>query len=66
MPLDTKRIKQLRLKLGLSQDDAAHRAKLSGKQAWSRIENGGQPKLGLHILEQVAHALEVHPRDLLK
>lgn len=66
MPLDCDKIRMLRERLGLSQAEAAKKAKLKTRQAWSRIESGGQPNLGLQFIERIAAVLGVQARDLLK
>ena len=64
--LDTAKIKKLRESLGLTQEQAADKAGLASRQAWHNIEAGRQPKLQLDILENVAKALGVKAKDLLK
>lgn len=66
VPLDTIRIRELREKLGLSQEQAAQRAGLAGRQYWNRIETGRQKGLTLETLERIAGALGVKAKDLLK
>jgi len=66
MPLDYEKIKRLRMKLDITQEEAARRTGLSTKQAWQRIEAGGQPNIGLQLLERVAKTLGVKAKDLLK
>ncbi len=62
--LDTKKIRELRLALGLNQTEAAKRAKLPGPQFWSDLERGRRANLTIDVLERVAKALNTHPRDL--
>lgn len=66
MPIDTDKIKRLRIKLGLDQQQAALATGLKSRQAWSRIETGGQPNMGIQMLERVAKTLGVKAKDLLK
>ncbi len=66
VPLDTKRIHALRESLGLSQEDAARKAGLPGRQRWSKIESGKVKNITLATLENIAAALGVKARDLLK
>ena len=66
MPLDRSRIRQLRLKLGLSQDEAAQLAGLSGRQQWNNIETGDRPNPSIETVEKIAKALGVKVDDLLK
>ena len=64
--IDIEKIKQLREKRGLTQQQAAEKAGLSSRQAWHNIEAGRQPNLGVQMLEKVAAALGVKARDLLR
>jgi DNA-binding XRE family transcriptional regulator len=64
--LDTHKIKELRDKLKLTQDEAAKRAGLPGRQRWNQIERGRETNLTIETLERVAAALGVKARDLLK
>ncbi len=64
--LDIEKIKELRMKKGMTQEEAAKAAGLSSRQAWHNIEAGRQPKIQLDILENVAKALGVKAKDLLK
>jgi transcriptional regulator with XRE-family HTH domain len=66
MPLDTEKIRTLREKLGISQQDAADRAGLGTRQRWSNLEAGRFPNIELVTLERIAKALGVKARDLLK
>jgi transcriptional regulator with XRE-family HTH domain len=66
MGVDNNKIKVLREKLGLSQADAADKAGLKSRQAWWNIESGHQANLTIAILEQIAAALGVRAKDLLK
>lgn len=66
MPLDTDRIKSLREKLGLTQEEASQRAGLGTRQRWHQIESGAIPNIELATLEAIAAALGVKARDLLK
>ncbi len=54
------------MKKGMTQEEAAKAAGLSSRQAWHNIEAGRQPKIQLDILENVAKALGVKAKDLLK
>ena len=64
--LDTGKIKALREKRGMTQAEAATAVGFKTLQAWSSIERGEQPNLGLQTLERVAKALGVKAKDLLK
>lgn len=66
MGLDYAKMKTLRQKIGLSQEDAAQAAKLGSKQAWYNIESGRQPNVTIDVLERMADALGVKAKDLLK
>ncbi|HEY8665969.1 MAG TPA: helix-turn-helix transcriptional regulator [Tepidisphaeraceae bacterium] len=66
VPLDIARIKALRIKLGLSQDEAARRSGVSGRQEWNKIEGGHRSNITLDTLERIAHALGVPAKELLK
>lgn len=66
VPLDVEKMRKLREKLGLTQDDAAKRAGLKGRQAWNNIESGRRPNLQLQTLERIAKALGVKAADLLR
>lgn len=66
IPLDTKRIRELRVTLKLTQAQAAQRAGLTGLQTWSDIENGRRRNLTIETLDRIAAALGVKAKDLLK
>lgn len=68
VPVDRKKIKQIRLKRGLTQEQAAERAKMAGRQHWNNIESGRQDStaISVDLLERIASALEVKPIELLK
>ncbi len=66
IPIDTAKIRKLRLSLGLSMADAAARAGLPGRQRWYHIESGRLRNPTLSTIERVAKVLGVHARDLLK
>lgn len=63
--LDVLKMEERRKKLGISQDEAAKRAGLRGKQQWWNIAQGNGDVL-LSTLEKIAAALECKPKDLLK
>jgi transcriptional regulator with XRE-family HTH domain len=64
--LDLDRMEALREKLGISMEEAARRAQLSGgrKQWWNIVRGTGDVRLS--TLERVAAALGVKAKDLLK
>jgi len=66
MPINTQKIRELRLAKGWTMEQAAIAAGMDTKQAWYRIETGGQPNMGVQLLERVAKALGVKAKDLLK
>jgi len=66
MPLDRQKIRRLRLALGLSMEQAAARAGLTGRQHWHQLETGRCLDPRISTLERVAGALGVKPRELLK
>lgn len=64
--LNVDAVRERRIALGLSQEDAAGRAGLRGGRArWNNIEKGGRVDIKLSTLEQIARALECSPADLL-
>ena len=66
VPLDHAKIRRLRVKLKLTQAQAAERANLPGLQVWSDIERGRRPNLTIATLDRIAAALGVKAKDLLK
>lgn len=66
--LDTDKMRTLRLKLGLSMDEAAKRAGFANRQRWYEIESGRGSRTNVKIetLNRIAAALEVKAKDLLK
>jgi transcriptional regulator with XRE-family HTH domain len=64
--LDIGKMKALREKLKLSQDEAAKKAGLSGRQRWNDIESGRRAGITLTTLDAIAKALGVKAKDLLK
>lgn len=65
MPVDLQKIKQLREKLGLTQEQAARAAGFKTRQSWNLIESGKHiPRVD--TLERVADALGVKAKDLLR
>lgn len=64
--MDTAKLKKLRERRGLSQEDAARLAGLRGRQVWYMIESGRRTNLTLATLESIAKALGVKASDLLK
>jgi transcriptional regulator with XRE-family HTH domain len=64
--LDTKKMRELREKSGLTQAQAAERAGWPDKQFWWHIESGDRADVTLSVLARIAKALKCKPRDLLK
>jgi transcriptional regulator with XRE-family HTH domain len=58
-----KRIRELRVRHGWSQEDLAHRARLH-RNAVSLIELGGRSST-LETIEKLCRAFDVQPRDLI-
>lgn len=59
------KVKRLREKAGLTQEQAAERAGFTSRQAWNNVESGRQePTLG--TLERMAKALGCKPRELIR
>jgi transcriptional regulator with XRE-family HTH domain len=65
VPLDTKKVRDLRLAAGLTLAKAAKLAGLPGPQTWSDMEQGRRSNLTLRTLDRIAKALGVSARDLL-
>lgn len=66
MGIDIEKIKSLREKKGLTQQEAAEAAGLEIKQRWNQIETGRTNNVTVETLEAVAKALGVKAKDLLK
>ncbi|HEY7087446.1 MAG TPA: helix-turn-helix transcriptional regulator [Tepidisphaeraceae bacterium] len=64
--LDTKRIKSLRERGGLTLADAARAAGFSSRQGWHNVESGKQTNIKLGTLNRIAKALKTSAKDLLK
>ena len=64
--LDTEKMRALRLKRGLSMDDAAHAAGFADRQRWYTIESGRNANVTIDTLNRIAAALNVKAKDLLK
>lgn len=63
--LDFEKIRILRKKLGLNQEDAAKLAGLGSKGRWADIETGERANVRLDTLGKIATALKVEPAELL-
>ncbi len=66
MMLDLVKLKSLREKKNLTQEQAALAAGFSGKSYWNNIETGRVKDPQLSTIEAVARALGVKAKDLLK
>lgn len=66
MPINLKRMKQLREALGLSMEQASAKAGLTGRQHWHQIESGRSDDIRISTLERIASALGVTAKELLK
>jgi transcriptional regulator with XRE-family HTH domain len=66
MPLDTDKMEARRKALGLTQHEAAMKAKLSGKSYWADIVSGRRSNLTIQVLDSIAKALGVSTKELLK
>jgi transcriptional regulator with XRE-family HTH domain len=64
--LDFGKIKQIRERLGLTQEEAAKKAGFSNRQYWNNIESGRRTNIELNTLDAIARALKVSAKDLLK
>jgi transcriptional regulator with XRE-family HTH domain len=64
--LDIAKIRKLREAAGLSQEEAAKKAGLSSRQRWYHIEGGVNTNITLETLGQIAKALGVKAKDLLR
>jgi transcriptional regulator with XRE-family HTH domain len=64
--VDTSEIKRLRERKGLTQEEAAQKAGLPGRQRWNEIESGRKANVTVETLEKIAAALGVKAKDLLK
>lgn len=66
LKIDLKKIKARREALGLSMEQAAKAAGLSGRQTWYHIESGQRPDVAVSTLGKIAKALQCEPVDILK
>ena len=65
MGLDVEKIRAMREKLGLSQQEAAERAGIGSRQHWNKIESGTNTNIKIDTLEAIAKALGVSAKSLL-
>ena len=64
--LNTKKMREKRQALGLTQQEAAEKAGFGDRQRWSDIESGRRSNVTIETLEQIAKTLGVKACDLLK
>jgi transcriptional regulator with XRE-family HTH domain len=64
--LDCAKMKALREKLELTQEEAAKKAGLKDRMRWNAIESGRRASISLATLDKIAKALGVKAKDLLK
>ena len=65
MPLDHRKIADLRGRLQLTLDEAARRAGLKTRQQWWNIENGTRPNISVDTLYRISRALGCTADDLI-
>ena len=63
---DHEKMRRLREKLELTQEQAAAKAGLTSRQQWNDIESGRRASITITTLEKIAAALGVKAKDLLK
>lgn len=63
--IDTKKIRRLRSKLKLTQQQAAEKAGFKSRQWWNDVETGRAVNLSVETLGRIATALGVRTKDLL-
>jgi transcriptional regulator with XRE-family HTH domain len=66
MALDIDKLEELRKALGLTQEQAADRAKLPGRSYWNDIVSGRKANVTIEVLDNLAAALGVSSKELLK
>jgi len=64
--LDLEKIELLRKERGLSQQEMALRAGLTGKQVWNDIVQGRRENITMKTLDAIAKALGVNPREIIR
>ena len=65
MPIDTKKIRELREHRQLSLQEAATRAGLKTRQQWHNIESGQRPGITADTLQAIARTLGVTMDELM-
>ena len=66
MSLDITKVEARRKELGLTQEEAAKKSKLPGRSYWNDIVSGRRSNITLEVLDNIARALNVSARDLIK
>jgi transcriptional regulator with XRE-family HTH domain len=66
VPLDHDKIRRIRIRLDITQEEASRRAGLKSRARWNDVESGRKTNLTISALEAIAAALGVKARDLLK
>jgi len=66
MPLDVNIMEARRKELGLTQMEAAKKANLPGKSYWSDIVSGRRSNVTVDVLDNIARALSLSPKELVK
>lgn len=64
--LNIAKVKELREKLDLTQDQAAKAAGLTSRQHWNSIESGSKANVTVETLAKLAKVLKCKQCDLLK
>ncbi len=64
--LDIDKMELIRKEHGLTQEAAAKRARMRGKQVWNDIVQGRRKNVTMETLDNIAVALGVNARELIK
>ena len=64
--LDVAKIKSLREKRGLTQEQAAEKSGFGTRQRWNDVESGRKSNVSIDTLDKIAATLGVKAKDLLK
>ena len=66
MSLDIEKLKSLRERKGLTQEQCAQAAGFTSRQHWGNIESGRNANVTIEMLDRIAKALGVSAKSLLK